>query len=138
MVAMVAFAKKACISSILFILLLSIFSCKAFPHEKIIREYTELDQEFKEKIILTLNNFYGNLQRISLTVEGSVVGNGVILVYHYPFTQSPSGAKISINVEGKINETITSPWYDKEFLIHFIPENSSVTGSIIITIEILL
>ena len=105
-------------------------------NKKIIREYTVLEQEFEE--ILTADNFHGNLQRISLNVEGNVIGNGVLLIYHYPFDRRPRGAKISINIEGKINETITSPWYDKEFLIHFIPENSSVTGRIKITIEILL
>ena len=120
---------------LLFLLIIIFFGCKSItPAESEIREYTLLNHEFKE--ILSSKKPSDFINTMLFTIEGNITGKAEIILYHPPFDRMPRGAKEKIVIEGKINKTIKSEWYDKDCLIHFIPENSLVNGEIKITYQV--
>ena len=120
---------------IFFLLIFSLFGCKSLSSSKeMIREYISLGHEFED--ILISNKSSNFISQVNFKIEGNITGKAVIILYHPPFAQRPRGAKIKINIEGRINEIITDEWYDKECLIHFIPEDASVNGKIKISYKV--
>jgi hypothetical protein len=119
----------------LFLLISNLFGCKSLSSSKeVIREYTLLGHEFEE--ILISDKISDFINQITFKIVGNITGKAVIVLYHPPFDRRNRGAKIRINIEGIINETIKDEWYDKECLIHFIPEDSSVKGEIKISYKV--
>ena len=91
--------------------------------------YSKLNNIFEDTLVSSTRHDF--ISEMELRIVGKLEGKGMLFYSHCPYTETSA-----IELEGNINKIIKSEWYDEKCLIKYIPENSLVSGKVIISFEV--
>lgn len=121
----------------IFVMLMVLCSCCIGVKDKPIERkvYSELNKAFEDSFVVNKDYIY----QMRMKIHGNIKGKGSLSyghIYHYSPDSSFYAYHMPIELEGCVDKTIKTEWYDGVCKIYYIPEDSLVTGEISISYEV--
>ena len=121
----------------IFVLLIMSYSCGTTTNDKRIetKVYSELNKVIEDSFVVNKDYIY----QMRMKIHGNIKGKGSLYyghIYYYSPDSSFYAYSMPIELEGSVDETIKTDWYDGVCKIYYCPEDSLVTGEISISFEV--
>mgnify|MGYP003399569129 CR=1 FL=1 len=101
-----------------------LYSCNMANHKgKEVKVYSMLGKSFEDTLRIAHNSTA--VTRMELEIVGNINGRGKLTYSHPPFIREQT-----VDLQGSINKTIITDWYDESCLIKYEPKDSLVSGEI--------
>ena len=112
------------------------YSCSMTTKDKQIetKVYSELNKVIEDSFVVNKDRIY----QMRMKIHGNIKGKGSLYYGHIYYSPDSSFYVYSmpIELEGSVDKTIKTDWYDGVCKIYYCPEDSLVTGEISISFEV--
>lgn len=120
----------------IFVMLMVLCSCCIGVKDKPIetKVYSELNKVIEDSFVVNKDYIY----QMRMKIHGNIKGKGSLYYGHIYYSPDSSfyAYSMPIELEGSVDKTIKTDWYDGVCKIYYCPEDSLVTGEISISYEV--